>query len=315
MFDDLAAYFYENLADSYRAYLDVRNNESYGMSKDIRAGINAATALYHVQEHLPEHQRKTKKQITLECSDYGLLGDIANVSKHKTIDRNNPQITSAKQIEEAVVSTLYEDEEGLYTDTRKEVMAELDDGTKLRLVDMLTEVVNYWGNEFVRLGILENYLPFPSIPYPGNQFISRKDAERGMDTEIMRGVRFRQVIVLQKYNMQLGRAEPIPAKDIENLSFTVYEPSYFIRADLKLVSGEEYSLELESTEEESEKGHSLKTDEERQEFINNFVTERAEEINQLLVEAIESKDNMSTDIKQESKNTAIISSGKIKGIQ
>lgn len=315
MFDDLAAYFYENLAGSYMAYLNVRNNKPYGMSKDVRAGLNAATALYHAREHLPTQQRKTRRQVILECSDYGLLGDIVNVSKHGTINRNNPQITSAGQITEAIVSTTYEDEEGMYSDACKEVVVELDNGSRIYLIDALTEVVNYWGSEFVRLGILDRYSPFPPVSHSGNQFVNRNDVEgEDMGIEIMRGVRFQQTILFYRYNTQLKKAEPIPAKDIENVRFTIYKPSYPISVDLKLVSGKEYSLILESTEEEFEELRSLKTDEERKEFTNNFVRERAEEINQLLTEAIEYEGNEPVDNKEELKSTTVIASGKVESI-
>ena len=283
MFDDLAAYFYENLAGSYMAYLNVRNNESYGMSKDVQAGLNAATALYHAREHLSE--KKKRSHIAAECPDYDLLGDVVNVSKHRTIGDNNPQITRAEQITETIVSTQYEDEDGWYSDIRKEVIVELNDGTKRRLVDMLTEVMNYWGDEFVRLGILENYRPFPSVPYPGNQFVSRKDAKRGMDAEAMQGVRFQQVIMLQEYNMQLGKAEPIPAKDITDVTFTVWKPACSFGLKVTLESEKKYDFEFDMTDDEALEWTKLRTDDERQDMRKQLIQSRATEINQLVAEA------------------------------
>ncbi len=315
MFDNLAAYFYENLAGSYTAYLEVRNNESYGMSKDLRAGISAATALYHAREHLPKQNQKTRQQIAKECPEYGLLGDITNVAKHKRVDRNNPQITSAEQIAEVLVSTLYEDEEGLYQDVYKEVTLILDDGTRHYLSDLLTEVINYWGDEFVRLGIIESYKPFPPVSHSGNQYVSREDAKGTNDIEMMGGVRFQQTILFLRYNAKLEKAEPILAEDIKRMRVVFYKPSHAatLTLDLKLSSGEEYSISLDSTAEESEKWRSLKTDEERQEFVDNLFGERAEEIDQLLAEAIENKSDKSVNSK-ELRNAAIVASGKVKSV-
>ena len=227
--------------------------------------------------------------------EYGLLGDVVNVAKHKKVDRNSPRITSAEQIAEVLVSTLYEDEEGSYSDVRKEVTVTLDNGTRHYLSDLLTGVVNYWGNEFVRLGVIESYRPFPPVSHSGDQYISREDAKGTNGIEMMGGVRFREAILLLRYNTELAKAEPIPAKDIEHMRVVFYEPSYMIALGLKLNSGEEYSISLESTAEESEKWHLLKTNEERQGFIDTLFEERTEEINQLLAEVVKNKSDKPTD--------------------
>ncbi len=119
MFDDLAAYFHENVVSSYVAYLEVRNNESFGISKNLRAVIIAATALFHLREHVPAPHKKSRSAVAKACPDYNILGDVVNVSKHRALDRGQPQFKTAEDVYEITVITQYEDENGPYSDGRK----------------------------------------------------------------------------------------------------------------------------------------------------------------------------------------------------
>lgn len=285
MFDDLAAYFHENVVSSYVAYLEVRNNESFGISKDLRYAIIAATALFHVREHVPEPHKKSRSSIAKACPDYNILGDVANVSKHRKLDRGQSQLKIAEDVYEFNLITQYEDENGPYSDARKLVMVRLNDGSQHDLMDALTNIINYWGNEFTQTGILKSFKPFPLPPHPGKQFVCRDEA-KALNIEIMRGVRFKQVLKLLKFDQALGRAEPIDLAGSE-LRSRIYTPSYSIDVQLKHpVSGRECPFTLELNEDESMEWHSLKTNEQRQSFMSELMEERREELQQLLIEAL-----------------------------
>ncbi len=209
MFDDLAAYFHENIVESYTSYVDVRVNQSYGRSKDMRAAVVAATALYHLREHIPSPNRKTRKEIVAACPDYDILGDVVNAAKHRELNQGQPKLTSAEDIYEVTVIIQYEDAEGLYSDVQKVVLVKLNDGTERDLLECLTNVMNYWGNEFVLMGVTKSYKPFDVPPMPGESFIPRDAAVRNINTEIIQGVRFKQTLKLLKFDAASGKSEPI----------------------------------------------------------------------------------------------------------
>lgn len=285
MFDDLAAYFHENVVASYVEYRKVRKNESYGLSKDTRAAIVAATSLYHLREHIPSPQQKTRKTIAKECPDYDVLGDIVNAAKHRELDRGKPRLRSAEDIYELTVITQYEDSEGTYSDAQKLVMVRLIDGTEKDILECLTNVMNYWGNEFVRLGVQESYKPFDVPPGPGEVHVSREDA-RGLDTEIIRGVRFTQTMKLLKFDSATGKSEPIDLTGCE-LRYRIYKPSYVFGLHLSYpTTGKECSLELKLDEDQSSEWHSLRTDAEREGFVRRLAQEKQEEIGNLLAKKL-----------------------------
>lgn len=285
MFDDFAAYFYENIVASYVAYRDVRENETHGRSQDTRAALVAATALYHLREHIPTTKQKTRKEIASECPDYDVLGDVVNAAKHRELDRGAPKLRSAEDIYELTVITQYEDSEGTYSDAQKVVMVKLLDGTEKDILECLTNVMNYWGNEFVRLGFSESYKPFDIPPGPGEVYVSR-DAARGLGTEIIRGVRFKQTIKLQKFNSATGKLGPFDLTGYRP-RYRIYKPSYVVDIYLSHpTTGKKYLFELKLDEDQSLEWHSLKTDGAREEFAARLAQERQEEILDLLAAKI-----------------------------
>ena len=115
MFDDLHAYFHENVLDTYANYLKTRKSGKSGKSHDLKSAINIATILYHLREQIPEKQRINYDELALHCPDYKLLGNIVNATKHKKINKHNPQISSAENIYEQIVRTEYEDKKGKFS--------------------------------------------------------------------------------------------------------------------------------------------------------------------------------------------------------
>lgn len=54
MFDDLHAYFYENVRVAYREFKERLAEPRAGRSIDLRLAVGACEALFHLREHLPE---------------------------------------------------------------------------------------------------------------------------------------------------------------------------------------------------------------------------------------------------------------------
>src|SRR5438270_11876241 len=79
MFDDLSAHFHEHLVPLYIRYREIREESKAGLSRDLQAATAAANALYHFREHLPQSHAMSRAAVAALCSDYDLVGDIANV--------------------------------------------------------------------------------------------------------------------------------------------------------------------------------------------------------------------------------------------
>ncbi|MFZ4703466.1 MAG: hypothetical protein ACOYMG_25775 [Candidatus Methylumidiphilus sp.] len=147
MFDDLVAYYHENVVAAFVAYRETSKDGIAGRSRDIREALIAANALFHFREHLPGRPL-SRADVERQCADYALLGDIANTAKHKEITQNTPHgaplVSDAEKLAEKILVIEYEDSEGVYRCTQKTVIATLADGTERNLLEVLTNVINFW---------------------------------------------------------------------------------------------------------------------------------------------------------------------------
>ena len=104
----------------------------------------------------------SRAEVAALCSDYDLVGDIANVSKHAELSRGAPKVSHAQSVCEIIVLTEFSDDKGIFTDARKLVTVKLDDGTERDVFDILTNVINFWGQQLALWGVLKDYNLFPS---------------------------------------------------------------------------------------------------------------------------------------------------------
>jgi len=65
--EELAAYFYQHVFLAYHQYRQVKNDQMMGDNKDRREAIDAAIALYHLREHIPQQLRKSRAQLAALC--------------------------------------------------------------------------------------------------------------------------------------------------------------------------------------------------------------------------------------------------------
>lgn len=274
MFDNLHSHFFEGVIGSYSAYLKVKKGPEFGASKDLRAALNAAVALYHFREFIPDAHRKGRGQLSLICPDYPLLGDIVNATKHKIITQNSPQISSAENVFEKVLITAYKDDQGEYPDMEKQVIARLDNGTERDVAEILHNVLNMWIDELLAIGVLsdrpliEKHSKDASLP-------KSRDEARPLNIVIIAGLRFKLEFGLRRYNYETGRIEPVPIKADDNVIFSVYEhPGYEI--EMQRVNPETGIKETKTFKVKGEKAtafEQLKTDEERQKFLMRLAIE------------------------------------------
>jgi hypothetical protein len=191
---ELAAYFYEHVFLAYDRYKKAKNDHTMGNNKDRREAINAAVALYHLREHIPQSLNKSRSQLAALCPDYDLLGDIVNASKHGVVTRGTPHVTRLDAIQEILVSTKFSDQDGEYANDEKMVEVELVDGSKRDIYEILTNVINMWLDELHQIGAIDQQ---PPIQLNRQSLVTRENAH-GVSLQITTGIRWGKSLRLQK---------------------------------------------------------------------------------------------------------------------
>jgi hypothetical protein len=292
VFDDLPSLFYHNVISAYDHYVSIRDGDVSGRNRHTRAALEAAAALFHFREHIPVPHKKERKQVVVECPDYRLVADVTNAAKHHNVTRPTSEgpslVRSAEDIEERTIVVLYQDEQGEYSDVRTLVFINCTDGVCRNLDAALTNVLNYWGSELKRLGIISNFMPRNAPELPGNRHVLRDEA-RMPDREMVQGLPFKQIVQLMRFNPSKGCAEPIDLTGAK-LEYNIYKPSYRVNITINSPTlGEPIKCSIVLTEEQSFALAGLKTVAERKSYINTVVSERREEINNAIAAALEAR--------------------------
>lgn len=248
MYGDLKNYFYKKIVPEYKDYMESRENKVFKNNNDARIGLISAVSLYHLREHLPESMIKHDTFFVSKCSDYSLLRDLANVSKHKNINRNKPQISDLKNIKDFLICTVYQDVFGEFSKTVKEVEVTLDNGKIKLLSTILTNCMNMWGNYLYEENIItEKHLFQSKYNTPSRE----KDSK--FDMGAIQGLTFSGFkMQLLKYNYQKKIAEPIDLTNA-NIQWRVYLPEDYNEYDIMLHIPEsnqkiEFTVKLNNTE-------------------------------------------------------------------
>jgi hypothetical protein len=278
MFDDLAAYYHENVVAAFIAYRETSKDGVAGRSRDLREAIIAATALFHLREHLPKPAAPSRTEVERRCPDYALLGDVVNAAKHKSISQNTPHgaplVSDAERLTEKLLVIEYEDAEGVYRCTQKTVVAKLADGTERNLLEVLTNVMNFWEGHLHSLGVLSKQRTFefePQVCYR-----TRAECEQiRLDFQLVQGHRFKQSMQLLRFDVSTGQARPIDITG-STLNFRIYKPRFDFDVSLRYeASGKEHTRTIVLSDEENEKLAGMATDEERQAFAANLPSAQA----------------------------------------
>lgn len=278
MFDDLAAYYHENVVAAFIAYRETSKDGVAGRSRDLREAIVAATALFHLCEHLPKPGAPSRTEVERRCADYALLGDIVNAAKHKSISQNTPHgaplVTDAEMLTERLLVIEYEDAEGAYRCTQKAVVAKLADGTERNLLEVLTNVMNFWEGHLHTIGILSTQRTF--VFEPQVRYRTRAECEQiRLDFQLVQGHRFKQSMQLLRFDASTGQALPIDLTG-SKLNFRIYKPRFDFDVSLRHdASGKEYTRTVVLSDEENETLAEMATDEERQAFAASLPSAQA----------------------------------------
>lgn len=295
MFDTLATYYHENVVSAFIEYRDKSLDKVAGKSRDLRAALAAATALFHFREYLPQPEAPSRTAVEGACPDYMILGDIVNAAKHKKVTKTTPHgtplVIDASQLSELILITEFEDGIGTYQHVQKTVIVRFADGSERYLLDIFTNVLNYWEQHLKTIGTLTTARTF-TCDTLGRYRTRNECSGNKLDFEMLREARSKQVIRLLRFNQNTGEAEAIDLTGV-NARLKIFQPKYDLDVCLThKASGNEYQTTIFLTEDESLTLANLSSEAERQAFVASLPSAVAA-LQQLAVEA--TRKNMTPD--------------------
>lgn len=248
MYDDLHAYFIENVVRKFERFVESRESEEVGESSHLRCGVDAAAALYHFREFLPDATRPLVEDVTRSCPEYDLLRDVTDVSKHGSLNRPSARLKKAEDLVEQTVFTRIKDDSEPGAVFHKRVLGTLEDGTTVELYPALVAVLNYWSRELERRGVIKKATTWKVKPPP----IPTCDAvKHGPSLRMIRGVRFSQNWLLQEYDPETGVTAPMDLTDSE-MKLRLYRPSIEVEVTLRNdLSGVEFTETVALSQEDA----------------------------------------------------------------
>ena len=238
MFGNCRDYFQQMVVPTYRAFFKARAENRYGECQLVAKGMDAATVLFHLREHVPSSARPSRTQLQTQYQDYGLIADIANASKHKVLTQANPRISDASQISEIMVVTEYRDELGSYTSAQAEVRVMLDDGTEVDLAQLLHSVFGMWCTELKMLGVGDFHNPQDSW---FDSHIARSDAKEA-PIEQLAGEARKLSFQIREFDYDADASKP---KDLTGKSFSLNVYKYPETVPITLRSNDDPNLAVE----------------------------------------------------------------------
>ena len=286
MYDGLRNFFVECVLADHDAYRESRELKVAGLNIDLRLAVHACSSMFHLVDHVYEEFKGNstiflfrsikdyQTHLAQVCPDFEIVRDCANVHKHRRLTRLSPLITSADALEEVVVMTEYLDDAGTYRIAEKEIRVKLGDGTIKILHQCLDSVRLMWWDELVRLNVME---PPPSAPAESKPYPPLREHEGEtalLDLRLRRGERFKQSMVMQRFNYETMRAEPI---DLTGCLVRggIYQPNYTVDFTITHEStGRALTKSFELTEEENQKLIGFKTEAETQAFVQELANKK-----------------------------------------
>jgi hypothetical protein len=238
--DRIAAKFYHEVLTPFQA---VESCKAIGDLSARRLVVNLSSTVFHFLEHLPDNIRPSTADWKRTNRSYKLLGDLANASKHGSIDRHCPEIERSEDIYECIVITQYvEGETLLYEDLYATVNAVTTDRGVIDAITLLREVINLLGAYLHRHAILDQYEPLTDayvMPVPksmarkrGPAIVVRKgetvDPRQLSSNEVCliftQGVSASIQLVVQAFDYETMRCRPMPKLDGDASAVLRLEP-------------------------------------------------------------------------------------------
>lgn len=261
-------HYYQHVVAPYLEYSDIAERDAFGREMDLRRAMDAASAVFHLRERLPDALALTRKHTEQVCRDYGLLGDVVNCVKHGEIDKTTPHgsplVTKAEDVFDQAISISYADENGPYSAAFKVVVAKLRDGTERYLMDVLTNVLTFWDGHLFDHGVLSKRSRFTfrdPLRYRTRSECSQLNLE--ISQEVPAHFRFR----FMRFDQAQHRAVPIDLTGAE-VRFTVYNPKP-VEVHLRVEKDDGTAIEVlvRLNEAEGMEFSSFTSDEERERFL------------------------------------------------
>lgn len=287
MYDDLRNFFVECLLADHDAFREARQLKIAGLSTDLRLAIHACSSMLHMADHVHAELSETDPSFIFTslgayhghlcglAAEYKIITDCANAHKHRRLTRNDPALTSATSIQEVVVVTEYSGENGIYRIAEKEIHIKLSDERVQLMHECLDAVREMWWRELQWLGVLPmtmNDVPNPRTPFPPCR--EQEGQAALMSIKLMQGERFKQTVILQKYNYQTNRLEPIDLSG-GSLQSSIYQESRGF--DLKIKNrkaGEGNVVQVPISDSEYEEIMGLQSDDDKQVLMLRLAQER-----------------------------------------
>lgn len=259
-------HFTQNVLPACTAFFEARDQNRFGEKQLVRLGTTAASALFHLREHVPEALRPSKEELAERCPEYDLIADVANASKHAALTRGSPRLRHIDQVSEVLIQTKYADDEGEYTSAQAEVWLTLDDGTVLTLASQINSVLEMWASILRTLGVGDFSIPRASSI---DRHIPRAEA-KPMPIEVLQGEERRLRFQLREFDYSAGVPRPVDLTGA-TLEFNVYKPpdsaTIHIKAGTSIV---DFSVPL--TREQAIAFAALPDDRERAAYLEAIIT-------------------------------------------
>lgn len=266
MWTNFENYFHENIIEKFKEYKSIIKSRKKGLNKDLRVTLEMASVLYHLREHLPKHINQDLLYYTNLCSDYELIGNIANVAKHKEINRNNPKLTKLDDVYEVEVITEFSDSHGKYYCSEKIVQIYFADKSTRNVHEIILNVINMWIDELFKVGIIKYIKPFNFTTFKIPKRWTRLEK---MDMLARKWLWISHTIKLQRYNYEKWIVEPIDLT-WSTLKLHIYEQKYDLTLDVRNPkTNESNKVTIKVNELEKKKIEKLNSETEK---INYFIT-------------------------------------------
>ncbi|NID08929.1 hypothetical protein [Fibrivirga algicola] len=232
---DITTRFKLKINTLYNEYLALRSSSILELRKDLFKSEEFAIACYHFGESLAMYfyNRDSSstdskayvdnfiKEIKVNCFEFALLEDIANVSKHDTLSQKKSYraASSITQMNEVIYYITFKDELGEYSHIEKGVSVILNDGSTKDVLDIMTSVMNMWYKLLYKHNLIRNirvYEHSESAIIPRNL---SNNLTKDIEIVFSIGSILYFDIIQQKYNYTTCKREHLHVK--ENLSIYV----------------------------------------------------------------------------------------------
>lgn len=162
--------------------------------------------------------------------------------------------------------TEYQDDKGIYRIAEKRIHVKLDDGTIKILHECLDSVRSMWWDELVSLSVINSSSPISKETHTYPPLREHEGETALLDLRLRQGERFKQSMILQRFNYETMRAEPIDLTGCQ-VSGGIHKPSHVIDFSLKNETTGDVLTETIELTEENQKLLELKSKDEVQSFL------------------------------------------------